>query len=196
LDQRAFRIGPAPIVRKALRPAEIGGENLARIGVRLLRSTGRHEARRSAAEIDPLVWSGRASQENFVDLSALRSCINVSGLCLERVLLRTIMDISVHAISLADRPRTGHLGHQCSHASGRPISPSSHPLADLGGQTETRQSYVIDSSSFCAVPSFVPCGRSFVSACACRRTPRTADESATTFVRLQPLAPAAKYVCA
>jgi hypothetical protein len=29
---------------------------------------------------DPLVWSGRASQEGFVDLSALRSCINVSGL--------------------------------------------------------------------------------------------------------------------
>ena len=29
---------------------------------------------------DPYVWSGRASQEGFVDLSALRSCINVSGL--------------------------------------------------------------------------------------------------------------------
>ena len=34
----------------------------------------------SAAEIDPDVWSGRASQEGFVDLSALWSCINVSGL--------------------------------------------------------------------------------------------------------------------
>jgi hypothetical protein len=30
--------------------------------------------------IDANVWSGRASQEGFVDLSALRSCINVSGL--------------------------------------------------------------------------------------------------------------------
>jgi hypothetical protein len=29
---------------------------------------------------DPNVWSGRASQEGFVDLLALRSCINVSGL--------------------------------------------------------------------------------------------------------------------
>jgi hypothetical protein len=29
---------------------------------------------------DPFVWSGRASQEVFVDLAALRSCINVSGL--------------------------------------------------------------------------------------------------------------------
>jgi hypothetical protein len=28
----------------------------------------------------------------------LRSCINVSGLCLERVVLRAIMDISAHAI--------------------------------------------------------------------------------------------------
>jgi len=48
--------------------------------------------------------------------------INVSGLCLERVVLRAIMGISAHAISLPDRPpRTGHLGHQCSHAPGRPI---------------------------------------------------------------------------
>src|SRR6266566_3768023 len=36
-------------------------------------------------------------------------------------LLRTIMDISARAISLADRPRLGHSGHQCSHAPGRPI---------------------------------------------------------------------------
>jgi hypothetical protein len=31
------------------------------------------------------------------------------------------MDISAHAISLADKPRTGCLGHQCSHTPGRPI---------------------------------------------------------------------------
>jgi hypothetical protein len=31
-------------------------------------------------EGDPNVWSGRALQEGFVDLSALWSCINVSGL--------------------------------------------------------------------------------------------------------------------
>src|SRR6266851_2449169 len=30
--------------------------------------------------IDPNVWSGRASQEVFVDLADVRSCINVSGL--------------------------------------------------------------------------------------------------------------------
>ena len=34
---------------------------------------------------------------------------------------RATMDISARAISLADRPRLGHLGHQCSHAPGRPI---------------------------------------------------------------------------
>jgi len=30
------------------------------------------------------------------------------------------MDISARAISLAARPRLGHLGHQCLHAPGRP----------------------------------------------------------------------------
>jgi hypothetical protein len=35
--------------------------------------------------------------------------------------LRAIMDISARAFSLADRPRSGHWGHQCSHAPGRPI---------------------------------------------------------------------------
>src|SRR5271169_6864935 len=34
--------------------------------------------------------------------------------------LLAIMDISARAISLADRPQPGHLGHQCSHAPGRP----------------------------------------------------------------------------
>jgi len=36
------------------------------------------------------------------------------------IALRAIMDISARAISLADRPRQGHSGHQCSHAPGRP----------------------------------------------------------------------------
>jgi hypothetical protein len=35
--------------------------------------------------LDPNVWSGRALQEDFVDLSDVRSCINVSGLSLERI---------------------------------------------------------------------------------------------------------------
>jgi len=68
---------------------------------------------------DPNVWSGRALQEDFDGLV-------VSGLASMypafdwRVVLRAIMDISARASSLADRPRPGHWGHQCSHAPGRP----------------------------------------------------------------------------
>src|SRR5262245_24764638 len=51
------------------------------------------------------VWSGRSLQEDFVAWADMRSCINVSGLCLEHVVLRAIMDISARAISLADRPQ-------------------------------------------------------------------------------------------
>src|ERR1017187_3796246 len=66
-----------------------------------------------AALVRPCVARG------FRRAGGKRSCINVSGLCLEH-LLRTIMDIRARAVSLADRPRLGHLGHQCSHAPGRP----------------------------------------------------------------------------
>src|ERR1700752_1626476 len=45
----------------------------------------------------PNVWSGRAVQE-VSSIRQIRSCINVSGLWLERVVLRAIMDISAHAI--------------------------------------------------------------------------------------------------
>jgi len=51
----------------------------------------------------PNVWSGRASQGDM-SIWRVRSCINVSGLWLERV-LRAIMDISARTISLADRPQ-------------------------------------------------------------------------------------------
>ena len=69
---------------------------------------------------DPDVWSGRALQEGFVELAAavLHQCIRSQ---VGAVVLRTIMDISARATSLTDRPRSGHRGHQCSHALGRPI---------------------------------------------------------------------------
>src|SRR6185437_13286610 len=55
------------------------------------------------------------------------------------------MDISAHAFSLADRPRMGHLGHQCSHAPVRPIlhlvSSSRRPRRETGCR-----GYVIDRS--------------------------------------------------
>ena len=66
---------------------------------------------------------------------SLRSCINVSGLILERVLWAT-MDISARAFSLAARPQVGHRGHQCSHAPGRPVlhlvSSSRRPRRETG----------------------------------------------------------------
>jgi hypothetical protein len=52
---------------------------------------------------DPNVWSGRASQEVFVELavSGLASMLAFDW----SVVLRAIMDISAPAISLADRPQ-------------------------------------------------------------------------------------------
>ena len=83
------------------------------------------------SESDPIVWSGRASQEGSSSwLSGLAQMYPASD---RSSLLRAIMDISARAISLPDRPRVGHLGHQCSQAPRRPTSISSFPLANLGG---------------------------------------------------------------
>src|SRR6478609_3502089 len=69
-------------------------------------------------------------------------------------LLRANMDISARSISLPDRPRQGHLGHQCSIAPGRPVSISSLPLADLGGEDVACAShfYVIGGLLISSVP--------------------------------------------
>jgi hypothetical protein len=40
------------------------------------------------AAFDPNVWSGRALQEDFVELADARSCINVSGFVLDFMLGR------------------------------------------------------------------------------------------------------------
>ena len=58
----------------------------------ILGYTGRAAYVVATAESDPHVWSGRASQGVFIDLSALPSCINVSGLGTERFILRAIME--------------------------------------------------------------------------------------------------------
>ena len=80
-------------------------------------------------------------------------------------MLRATMDISARSISLADRPRQGQRGHQCSIAPGRPVSISSLPLADLGGK---RVECIAATSS--AAPHLVSSlvradGRSFIPAC-------------------------------
>lgn len=49
------------------------------------------------AGIDRFVWSGRALQE-VSSMRRIQSCINVSGLWLECVVLRAIMDIGARAI--------------------------------------------------------------------------------------------------
>src|ERR1700722_13098973 len=65
------------------------------------------------------------------------------------------MDISARAFWLADRPRSGHLGHQCSHALGRPnlhlVSSSRRPRLEA-----VDKGYVIACSSYRAVPLFEP----------------------------------------
>jgi len=63
-----------------------------------------------------------------------RSCINVSGLWLERVLLLAIMDISAGAISLAERPDRAIWVTSVRTRREDRTSISSCSLADLGGQ--------------------------------------------------------------
>jgi hypothetical protein len=71
-------------------------------------------------------WIRRAGGE--------RSCINVSGLTLERFVLRAIMDISAPAISLPDRLQRAIRATSIRRRREDRTSISSHPLADLGGK--------------------------------------------------------------
>jgi hypothetical protein len=70
---------------------------------------------------DPNVWSGRALQEDFVDLAdaALHQCIR--SLIGARSGSRPSWISARVRVSLAVRPQAGRSGHQCSHAPGRPI---------------------------------------------------------------------------
>jgi hypothetical protein len=98
----------------------------------------------------------RCKRFSSIRCTVLHQCIRP---LLGAVLLRAIMDISAHAISLADRPRLGHLGHQCSHAPGRPISPSSfHPLADLG-RTKLHHRWISSFLFLCLCLAAVPSSR-------------------------------------
>jgi hypothetical protein len=88
-------------------------------------------ARAQSEAIDPHVWSGRALQVDFAELA-------VCGLAL----MYPVSDWSSlapdhhgyqRACDLVNGPAsTGHLGHQCAHALGRPNLHLVHPLADLG----------------------------------------------------------------
>ena len=76
-----------------------------------------------------------------------------------------------HACDLiTGQASTGHLGHQGSHAPGRPIL--HHRL--ILSQTRAGKGLIMSSiaSWLCVVPLFVPGGRSFVPTCGCRDAPR------------------------
>jgi hypothetical protein len=65
------------------------------------------------SESGPDVWSGRALQEDFVEL-AVSGLASMYPAFVWSVVLLAIMDISARD-SLNDRPRPGQLGDQCSH---------------------------------------------------------------------------------
>lgn len=80
---------------------------------------------------DPDVWSGRASQERFVELEVKGLASMYPAFRLE-LLLRATMDISAPAISLTDRPQGAIRVTSYRKRREDRTSISSHPLADLG----------------------------------------------------------------
>ena len=125
----------------------------------------------ATSAIDPNLSSGRAVQEVFVDLAnaVLHQCIRslIGALAPDHHGYQRAGDV------ISRQASTSRSGHQCSHAPGRPIF---HCRLLLSQTLAGKLSYVIDSSSFCAVPLFVPGGRSFVPACVCRRAARRARQ--------------------
>src|ERR1700687_128609 len=100
--------------------------------VRYQGQPGRHLLTLSSSQYDPHVWSGRALQEvsSSWRSAVLHQCIRS---LIGAVLLRTNMDISAHAISLADRPRWAIRVTSVRTRREDRSSISSHSLADLGG---------------------------------------------------------------
>jgi hypothetical protein len=141
--------------------------------------SGKHLLSASISRFDPNVWSGRAVQEAS-STWLMRSCINVSGLWLERVVLRATMDISAHASSLPDRPRSRPFGSPVFACAGKTDPPS---RSSSRRPRRVNLSYVIDCCSLLrSVPLFVPCGRSFVPAY--DRQSRRAEERSRPAVAL------------
>lgn len=79
--------------------------------------------------------------------------------------LRAIIDISAHAIWLADGPQPGHLGHHGSDAPGIPILHRRLILSQtLAGEVLLRHRWLLTSHGSFACSG----GRSFSRPCACR----------------------------
>ena len=111
---------------------------------------------------DPNVWSGRALQEGLWTLAdaVLRQCIRSPiGVCAP----------GHHGYQRAcdlvtGKASTGPFGSPVFARAGKTGPPSSsHPLAELGGLRVLIMSSI--ASHGCAVPLFVPGGRSFVPTC-------------------------------
>ena len=88
--------------------------------VRCWVNSGKHLLAASISPFDPDVWSGRALQEVFVELafSGLASMYPVSAwscFAPDHHGYQRACDL------ISGQASTGHLGHQCSHAPGRPI---------------------------------------------------------------------------
>src|ERR1700740_1037331 len=103
--------------------------------VRSQEHTGKHLLRLSSSQFDPNVWSGRALQEVFVELSVavLHQCIRpLIGACApgHHGYQRACVLISGQA-------STGPCGSPVFACAGKTDPPSLLiPLADLGGQTK------------------------------------------------------------
>jgi hypothetical protein len=77
------------------------------------------------------------------------------------------MDISARAFSLTDRPRSGHVGHQCSHALGRPnlhlVSSSRRPrLETVDRLTSSLAPHIAQFFVRARGRSFVPARRTSI----------------------------------
>jgi hypothetical protein len=88
------------------------------------RGQGGHSVSAAAMLANDPMYGPAVRRKRVSSIWRMRSCINVSGLWLERIVLPAIMDISARAISLADRPRSGPFGSPVFACAGKTEPPS------------------------------------------------------------------------
>jgi len=126
--------------------------------VRFLRYTGlvRHACETSKMT---LMYGPAARRKRFSSICRLCGLASMYSASRWSVTCSGPSWISARAISLADRPRTGHSGHQCSHAPGRPIlhlvSSSRRPRRETGCGATSLRAPCLCSSFVCAVRRFL-----------------------------------------
>src|SRR5258708_1031045 len=131
---QSFRVLTRTIRSRDYHRFAFGTKRTNRTGLMMSVDRGRSEVAGNGSNgaFDPYVWSGRALQEGSSSWrsAVLHQCIRS---LIGAVLLRTNMDISAHAISLADRPRRAFWVTSVRTRREDRSSISSHSLADLGG---------------------------------------------------------------